>query len=150
MNGCNFRRKERKRAFFQITVVLTCVHASVWEKNAAVKLPVSLYILLFEGKTSYFQWKCINDVYRHQLLDSRSSCSCRMKVNNILYLWYRYTLWPVINEVLEITKISPAPVPLCKIKHQVDHAGRIFIIYVGFVQLEEILVFMVQGDFNWL
>lgn len=97
------------------------VHMYVWEKNAAVKLAVSLYILLFEGKMTYFHWKCIKEDHRHQLLDSNLQLPA--EVNNILYILYKHTLWPEINEVLDITKISSVPIPLYKVKHQVADTG---------------------------
>lgn len=62
----------------QMIVVFCWLPACVWEKNAVVKLLISLYILLFEGKNT-FSVNALKRSIDTNCLTPVLSCSCRMR-----------------------------------------------------------------------
>lgn len=138
--------------FVQMTVI--CAHTYVWEKNASVKLPESLYILLSEesaGRKNYLLSEQTH--YRDPWAPAawlQINFQLQDEVKIILYLWYEHPPWCEINEILELTEIFLSLLPLYWVKHQVADAGSVFIISISCVPLEEILFFMVRTGFNWL
>lgn len=97
---------------------------------------------------SITQWKCIKEVHRHPLLDSSLSCGGRMRSTisctcgiNILCDLKSIKYWKQQTSLLSLS-LSKKESIRWLIK------AVFFIISVGFVPLEEILVFLLQCKFN--
>lgn len=148
MNGHHFKKKEGKYSLFGWQWYV-CIYMS--ERKMLLWSCLYLYSEESTGRKNYLLSVQIH--YRDPWAPAawlQINFQLQDEVKTILYFWYEHPPWTEINGILEITEIFLALLPLYWVKHEVADAGTVFIIFISFVPLEEILFFMVQTEFNWL
>lgn len=144
MNGHHFKKKEGKYYLFGWQWYL-CIH--MFERKMLLWSCLYLYSEESTGRKNYLLSVQIH--YRDPWAPAawlQINFQLQDEVKTILYLWYEHPTWTEINEILEITEIFLALLPLYWVKWLMQVVSLLF----PFVPLEEILFLMVQTEFNWL